>query len=802
MSQETEIGKLLVRLVGDGTSHSKMLAQARADMAQTSKVVEKSNQDMVVFGKTIDSLGTKMSSMAGQFRAMAAIESPFEFLKKSVGLAGQTERTQTDFGVLLQSVEKGNKLTADLQKFAAATPLSMAGLQSASKTLLQFDIAAEDLLPTLKMLGDSVGGDEQKLQSMARAFGQMSSTGRLMGGDLMQMINVGFNPLQEISKKTGKSIGELRKEMERGAGPTVEQVAEAFKTATAEGGRFNNGMEMASKTFEGLVSTMHDDIDQFKGEIGKSVIENLKLKDAIKLVSEAAQYLKKQFIELDPALKTVTAGVVALTLAFGALIITWKVGAIAVGMVIGVMRDVIISIRAATAATWAHIVAMRAGVVTTYTMVGATVQMEQANVAAARSAYALKAALVVLVAAGVIYLVRELQGGRRALNEFNEAMKESDKLSERLSTAVAKTSSSHLGRISGMDEGERLKAYQAELDQANKDLETTNKVKAKAEEDLKKLRAPTVDPDDSFISERGAGWVADRYRRNMPGVSEDFDVNEEMLKKDITEAESRADGMRARIAAATKAMEEFKKAQAAAYSEKLIATATDVATAIAAGFEKAAKAAEKLDSSCKSLTKSLEESLATWGMSSREASIYKLEVEGASKAQLAAANDANAVLDLLEAQQRMFDAGATMNEEFMDPQEKFNEKMAELNELLSLGAITQQTFNKAQVKAKDDLADATKGVEELRHEVQKLDATLSGGAEAKARISAFATMMGADVPANRTNAQPTSGSAPMMQSNKTLTDVLTVLLQMRDLAAVEAAKQSLDVQLTDLSPWG
>ena len=72
-------------------------------------------------------------------------------------------------------------------------------------------------MPMLRAIGDISMGDTQKLQSLTLAFAQMSSTGKLMGQDLLQMINAGFNPLSVISEKTGKSIGVLKDEMSKGA---------------------------------------------------------------------------------------------------------------------------------------------------------------------------------------------------------------------------------------------------------------------------------------------------------------------------------------------------------------------------------------------------------------------------------------------------------------------------------------------------------------------------------------------------------------------------------------------------------
>ena len=61
-----------------------------------------------------------------------------------------------------------------------------------------------------------------------------------MEQDLNQMINTGFNPLEVISRKTGKSIAQLKEEMVAG-GISAEELGEAFLMATQEGDRFYKG---------------------------------------------------------------------------------------------------------------------------------------------------------------------------------------------------------------------------------------------------------------------------------------------------------------------------------------------------------------------------------------------------------------------------------------------------------------------------------------------------------------------------------------------------------------------------------
>lgn len=130
-----------------------------------------------------------------------------------------------------------------------------AELQDAAKMMLSFGIAQDRIMPNIKALGDIAMGDRNKLNSLTLAFSQMTASGRLMGQDLLQMINAGFNPLSEISRKTGKSIGVLKEEMEKGK-ISAEMVTQAFYSATQAGGQFHGMTEKMGQTAAGKWSTL------------------------------------------------------------------------------------------------------------------------------------------------------------------------------------------------------------------------------------------------------------------------------------------------------------------------------------------------------------------------------------------------------------------------------------------------------------------------------------------------------------------------------------------------------------------
>ena len=142
-----------------------------------------------------------------------------------------------------------------ISDYGKVTPYDKAGLLEAQRTMMSFGLSGEAAFSTLKQIGDIAMGDSQKMQSLALAFAQMSSTGKLTGQDLMQMINAGFNPLNEISKQTGKSVGELKEEMSNGA-ISANMVSEAFRSATSEGGLFYGAIEAASNTTAGKMASI------------------------------------------------------------------------------------------------------------------------------------------------------------------------------------------------------------------------------------------------------------------------------------------------------------------------------------------------------------------------------------------------------------------------------------------------------------------------------------------------------------------------------------------------------------------
>lgn len=247
---------------------SKELEKAKASIQGIEKETKDSEKEMLKLNNTIKKTGDSGSqsflnfkNILGAISVTAIIAGLTQLGRKILDLGVKQEQLNIAFTTFLGSATRAKTLLAELTKFSIVTPFSPDQVNNAAKALLAFGVQGEEIIPTLKMLGDVSSGTGKDLTEMAVIFGQIRSTGRLMGQDLLQLINAGFNPLQIISEKTGKSVKTLKEEMEKG-NISFQQVSDAFKTATSEGGLFFNLMEKQSQSIGGVMSTISGNIDE------------------------------------------------------------------------------------------------------------------------------------------------------------------------------------------------------------------------------------------------------------------------------------------------------------------------------------------------------------------------------------------------------------------------------------------------------------------------------------------------------------------------------------------------------------
>lgn len=205
----------------------------------------------------------------------------------------EIEQLTTSFEVMTGSTQKATELTKKLKDLGAKTPYDLKGLSQTTQTLMQYGLSADDAYNATLSMGDIAQGSADKMQSIALAFGQMSSAGKVNMQDIKQMINAGFNPLQAIAEKTGKTMQEVTADYEAGK-LTIQDVKDAMAFASSEGGKYYKSMEKQSQTFKGQLDTAKEGVQSLAGTISGSLSKSM-ASDLLPSINKTIEGLEKAF---------------------------------------------------------------------------------------------------------------------------------------------------------------------------------------------------------------------------------------------------------------------------------------------------------------------------------------------------------------------------------------------------------------------------------------------------------------------------------------------------------------------------
>lgn len=238
---------------------------------------------------------------------MAFLMNPTTLIGAGIGavsrLGAQAESTAVAFKILVGDEKKAGAMLKEISEFASRSPFGKMELARGAQQMLNFGVSTEKVLPLMEQLGNISGGNKERFASLSLVMGQVSSAGYLMGQDLLQFVNAGFNPLQELSEMTGKSVSDLKDMISKGQ-ITAENVAQAIAHATGEGGKFHGMMEAKSQTLEGKLARLK----------GKAI------ESAEKLAQSINTPLNEVVDQITAIIPTITNGLQMVFTAFGACI--------------------------------------------------------------------------------------------------------------------------------------------------------------------------------------------------------------------------------------------------------------------------------------------------------------------------------------------------------------------------------------------------------------------------------------------------------------------------------------------------
>mgnify|MGYP001559139126 CR=1 FL=1 len=258
---------------------------------------------------SIQTFSASASGLIGKIAALSAGLGAGGILGFGLKLAADLEKAHFAFGVMLGDVDKAKVVLEDLRSFADFTPFQGGELRDAAQLLIAANVAAEDILPTLSMLGDIALGDAVKLQLVAKAFTDVLNKGRLQGQEIRQFTENGVPLLAVLADQLGKNKREIVAMSEAGE-ISFADVQRALIAMVQEGGSRFGLMEKQSQTLAGRWSTLVDTAKRLATEIGERLMP-------------MAKRLVESFIAATTAAKSMAEGIGTGVIKLVAFAATW-----------------------------------------------------------------------------------------------------------------------------------------------------------------------------------------------------------------------------------------------------------------------------------------------------------------------------------------------------------------------------------------------------------------------------------------------------------------------------------------------
>lgn len=292
-------GSIIIDTTIDKKNLKKQLNDIKGDIDSFSKKIKKTLKGISIAGAGLFALAVKSAS--------------------------SLENITAEFTPLTGGAENAKNMIAALNKEAASTPFGLDDIAKASKQLLPIlgnDIEA--VTSTFRMLGDTAGGNAQKLDSITRGYTKAMMTGKV-GMEALNMIADAGVPIHtQLAKSMGITVEEMT-ELSSSGKITSTDLTNAFKNMTAEGGLFFDGMAVASQTLSGKISTMKDNITQSLAEVGNIFLPVIKrIVDAINDAAKSFLDWAKEGNNLINFLKTVSDVLLPIVGGLGAAIVAYK----------------------------------------------------------------------------------------------------------------------------------------------------------------------------------------------------------------------------------------------------------------------------------------------------------------------------------------------------------------------------------------------------------------------------------------------------------------------------------------------
>ncbi|PSL03888.1 tape measure protein [Cecembia rubra] len=235
------------------------------EIRQLDREITKASRSLKGMSDSSAVLNRILAASAGLF----TLASAKRFITDIVRVRGEIEQLEVAFATILKSKEKANVLFKEIVQVATTTPFTITEVADATKQLLAYGFAAEEVRGELLKIGNVASGTGSTFQEVAYAYGTLKTQGRAFARDIRQFTTRGIPIVAELAKQFGVTEERVNELVSAGK-VGFPEVSKAFESMTKEGGVFFNLMEEQAKTVSGEVARLQDKLQLMLNSIGES----------------------------------------------------------------------------------------------------------------------------------------------------------------------------------------------------------------------------------------------------------------------------------------------------------------------------------------------------------------------------------------------------------------------------------------------------------------------------------------------------------------------------------------------------
>lgn len=200
-----------------------------------------------------------------------AVSSLGSMAKAVIEPAAAAERLSLSFEVMLGSESAALDFMEQLQGYAAKTPFEMQGISEAAKTLLAMtSLSGEEAVGVIEQLGNIAAATGGNLNDLASIYAKAFNTG--VTNEVAESFERAGLPVRRlIADIQGISFEEVKNQISR-AEIGFSGLTGALAVYTGEGGKLHGMTEKLSGTFEGLASTLGDNVTLSLQKVGEQLL--------------------------------------------------------------------------------------------------------------------------------------------------------------------------------------------------------------------------------------------------------------------------------------------------------------------------------------------------------------------------------------------------------------------------------------------------------------------------------------------------------------------------------------------------